>query len=86
MRRRLDSGHDSASGRPGRLILVTLMLALILGAASPLYPQFVKIEAGASDLLPSAGGTISLESSHYTSYFSAGTIDGGFLCIATHHE
>ena len=78
MSRRLDAGCDAVSARPGRTTLVTLVLAFILGAASPLYPQFVKIEAGASDLLPSAGGTISLESSHYNSYISAGTIDGAF--------
>ena len=79
MRRRLDArARDGVSGRPSRLTLVTLMLVFMLGAAPPLYPQFIKIEAGASDLLPSAGGSIGLESSRYSSYFSAGTIDGSF--------
>lgn len=79
MTRRLDTGpRDAVSERKSRLTFVTLVLGFILGAASPLYPQFVKIEAGASDLLPSAGGAISLESSHYSSYFGAGTIDGAF--------
>jgi hypothetical protein len=77
MRTRDAAARDGMPRRPN-LAFVTLVLAFLFGLASPLCAQFVKIEAGASDLLPSAGGRISFESSHYTSYFSAGVLDGAF--------
>ena len=40
--------------------------------------QLIKVEAGASDLLPSEGGTISFQGSNYTGYLGAGNLSGAF--------
>jgi len=56
-----------------------LIAACFLGLfASVTNAQLVRIEAGASDLLPSAGGSIGLQGPNYTGYFGAGDLRGAF--------
>jgi len=40
--------------------------------------QFIRVEAGASDLLPSAGASVNFQGSNYTGYLGVGEIDGTF--------
>ncbi len=43
-----------------------------------LSAQVIKIEAGASDILPSQGGSINFQGENYEGYVGAGDIDGAF--------
>src|SRR5947208_12632957 len=58
-------------------------LALLLGAWLLVWPgslagQVIKVEAGASDILPSQGGSINFQGENYEGYVGAGDIGGVF--------
>jgi hypothetical protein len=63
--------------------LVLATVALLLCGWGILFPaalsaQVIKVEAGASDILPSQGGSIHIEGENYQGYVGAGDIDGVF--------
>jgi hypothetical protein len=63
--------------------LVLTVVVLLLGFWLLLFPrslpaQVIKIEAGASDILPSQGGSISFQGENYEGYVGAGEIGGVF--------
>jgi hypothetical protein len=55
-----------------------LVLGLIAGFVCPLRAQFISIAAGASNLVPAQGGSISFEGPQFSSYFGAGVLGGVF--------
>ena len=55
------------------LLLAGALLCLPSSAA-----QLIKVEAGASDLLPSQGGSVSFQGPNYAGYFGAGDLSGSF--------
>jgi hypothetical protein len=55
-----------------------LFLVCWLASLPAAHAQLVKIEAGASDLLPSEGGSIAFQGPNYTGYIGAGDISGSF--------
>lgn len=59
--------------------LVALLALVCSMAYSPLaYAQLIRVEAGASDLLPSQGGSVSFQGPNYAGYFGAGDLSGSF--------
>ena len=57
---------------------VVLVLICLLRISLPANAQFIRVEAGASDLLPSAGGSVNFQGPNYTGYLGVGEIDGVF--------
>jgi hypothetical protein len=62
---------------------LVLAVALLLGFGLLLCPhslsaQVIKVEAGASDILPSQGGSIHIQGENYEGYVGAGDIGGVF--------
>ena len=57
---------------------VVLILTFLLGISPSAAAQFIRIEAGASDLLPSAGASVNFQGPNYTGYLGVGEIDGMF--------
>jgi len=55
-----------------------LILTFLLGISPSAAAQFIRIEAGASDLLPSAGASVNFQGPNYTGYLGVGEIDGMF--------
>src|SRR5579872_101378 len=55
-----------------------LFLAWLLALSCPCSAQVIKLEAGASDMVPTQGGTINFEGQNYQGYFGAGELDGAF--------
>lgn len=63
--------------------LLITVVALLMGCRLLVVPrslsaQVIKIEAGASDILPSQGGSINFQGEHYEGYVGAGDIGGVF--------
>ena len=50
-------------------------LLLLAGSASA---QLIKVEAGASDMVPTVGGSVSLQGQGYEGYLGAGLLNGSF--------
>ncbi len=66
---------------PVKSSLLLTAVALLLGfelLVCPLSAQVIKIEAGASDILPSHGGSINFQGENYEGYVGAGDIGGVF--------
>lgn len=61
-----------------RVVRAALMAGCLLVFAASTFAQLIKVEAGASDLLPSQGGTISFQGPNYTGYLGAGEVNGAF--------
>lgn len=57
---------------------VVLILTFLLGISPSAAAQFIRIEAGASDLLPSAGASVNFQGPNYTGYLGVSEIDGMF--------
>ncbi|HEY6349643.1 MAG TPA: carboxypeptidase-like regulatory domain-containing protein [Candidatus Angelobacter sp.] len=55
-----------------------LFVACLLFFTGVTSAQFIRIEAGASDMVPSQGGTINFEGQNYKGYLGAGELDGAF--------
>jgi len=58
-------------------ICVKCLVSLLLLAGS-VSAQVIKVEAGASDMVPTVGGSISVQGQGYEGYFGAGLLDGVF--------
>jgi hypothetical protein len=56
------------------VLIFLCSVALAVGANA----QLVKVEAGASDVLASEGGSITFQGPNYTGYLGAGQLDGSF--------
>ena len=67
------SKHPNARALAALLLLASSMAYLPSASA-----QFIKVEAGASDLLPSEGGTITFQGANYAGYLGAGDLGGSF--------
>jgi hypothetical protein len=65
-------------GHSSHLPGAALILALVAGFVSPLHAQYISIEAGASNLMPAQGGSISFEGPKFSSYLGAGNFGGIF--------
>jgi len=59
-------------GHSSHLPGAALILALVAGFVSPLHAQYISVEAGASNLMPAQGGSISFEGPKFSSYLGAG--------------
>ena len=61
-------------------LTIVAWLLCVWGILFPgvLSAQVIKVEAGASDILPSQGGSIQIQGQNYESYVGAGDIDGVF--------
>jgi len=55
-----------------------LILGLVAGLVSPLHAQFITVGAGASNVVPARGGSISFEGPKFSSYFGVGDLGGVF--------
>jgi len=60
------------------LIQSALGLAFLLAFAVSASAQLIRVEAGASDMVPTAGGSVSIQGPGYEGYLGAGTLDGVF--------
>jgi hypothetical protein len=58
--------------------LPALWLACLFAFACPVSAQLIRVEAGASDMVPTQGGSISLQGPGYEGYLGAGELDGAF--------
>ena len=65
-------------GHSSHLPGAALILALVAGFVSPLHAQYMSVEAGASNLMPAQGGSISFEGPKFSSYLGAGNFGGIF--------
>jgi len=65
-------------GHSSHLPGAALILALVAGFVSPLHAQYISVEAGASNLMPAQGGSISFEGPKFSSYLGAGNFGGIF--------
>jgi hypothetical protein len=61
-----------------RICFAHLILVCCVVFTASANAQLVKVEAGASDLLPSEGGSISFQGPNYTGYLGVGQLDGSF--------
>ncbi len=55
-----------------------LSLNFLFAFAGPASAQLLKVEAGASNMVPSVGGSVSLEGPGFEGYLGAGMLDGQF--------
>lgn len=53
-------------------------LVSVLLLANPASAQLIKVEAGASDMVPTVGGSVSLQGQRYEGYLGAGLLNGSF--------
>jgi hypothetical protein len=61
------------------LKVATLALGIwLLAGPSALLGQVLRVEAGASDILPSQGGAINIQGENYEGYLGAGEVGGAF--------
>jgi len=67
-----------SGGHSSYLSGAALILGLVTGLVSPLHAQFISVEAGASNMVPAQGGSISFEGPNFSSYFGAGDLGGVF--------
>src|SRR6202140_792697 len=56
----------------------TLGLVFLLVSAVSASAQLIRVEAGASDMVPTVGGSVSIQGRGYEGYLGAGTVDGVF--------
>src|SRR5215831_14140836 len=63
---------------PKSFLLTAIGLACIVAGTVPAAAQFVRIEAGASDMVPSEGGALSFRGPNYEGYVGAGELNGSF--------
>jgi len=61
-------------------LFVQSILGLVysLVSAASASAQLIKVEAGASDMVPTVGGSVSIQAQGYEGYLGAGTVDGVF--------
>src|SRR5215831_12996419 len=59
-------------------LLFMMVWVALLAFSVPSYTQVVRVEAGASDMVPSQGGTISFQGPNYEGYLGAGELNGAF--------
>jgi hypothetical protein len=60
------------------LTVALLLISWLLALSGPLPAQVIRIQAGASDILPSQGGSINFQGENYEGYVGAGDINGAF--------
>jgi hypothetical protein len=60
------------------IVQSTLELFFLFVSATSASAQLIKVEAGASDMVPTVGGSVSIQAQGYEGYLGAGTIDGVF--------
>lgn len=60
------------------LAQLALGVGLIFTFARPISAQLIQVEAGASDMVPTLGGSISVQGQGYEGYLGAGVLDGAF--------
>src|SRR5262249_19175359 len=60
------------------LLAVVGVIAFFLVCVASAPAQFVRVEAGASDMVPSEGGTLSFRGPNYEGYLGAGELNGAF--------
>jgi hypothetical protein len=60
------------------LIQSALGLAFLLVFAVSVSAQLIRVEGGASDMVPTVGGSVSIQGQGYEGYLGAGTLDGVF--------
>ena len=63
--------------KSGHIIAAAISL-LLVAFHVPGHAQVVRIEAGASDMVPSQGGSISFQGANYQGYVGAGELNGDF--------
>src|SRR5262245_25739639 len=64
---------------PKSFLLSTVgLVTCFLACCVSLSAQFVRVEAGASDMVPSQGGTLSFRGPNYEGYAGAGELNGAF--------
>ncbi|HEV2992247.1 MAG TPA: hypothetical protein VG759_27685 [Candidatus Angelobacter sp.] len=59
-------------------IAAVILVSWLLAGTGALFGQVIKVEAGASDILPSQGGSINIQGENYEGYLGAGDIGGVF--------
>ena len=61
-------------------LIVQSILGLVFLLVSPASAsaQLIKVEAGASDMVPTVGGSLSIQTQGYEGYLGAGMLDGAF--------
>lgn len=64
--------------RPYQIALCATWLTLMLAFASTASAQLIKVEAGASDMVPTVGGSLSVQGPGYEGYLGAGVLSGAF--------
>jgi hypothetical protein len=64
--------------RPCQIALCATRLVLLLAFANSLSAQVIKVEAGASDMVPTVGGSVSVQGPGYEGYLGAGVLSGAF--------
>jgi hypothetical protein len=55
-----------------------LELVFLWVSAASASAQLIKVEAGASDMVPTVGGSVSIQTQGYEGYLGAGMLDGAF--------
>ncbi|HEY6249397.1 MAG TPA: carboxypeptidase-like regulatory domain-containing protein [Candidatus Angelobacter sp.] len=70
----------SPHAKSSLFLAIVAWLLCVWGILFPaaLSAQVIKVEAGASDILPSQGGSIQIQGENYQGYVGAGDIDGVF--------
>jgi hypothetical protein len=65
---------------PAKSLFVQSILELVflLVFAVSASAQLIRVEAGASDMVPTVGGSVSIQAQGYEGYLGAGTVDGVF--------
>jgi len=64
--------------RPCQIALSATWLTFVLAFASAVSAQVIKVEAGASDMVPTVGGSLSLQGPGYEGYLGMGVLSGAF--------
>jgi hypothetical protein len=64
--------------RPCRIALCATWLTLVGAVGSTVSAQVIKVEAGASDMVPTIGGSLSVQGPGYEGYLGAGLLSGAF--------
>jgi hypothetical protein len=59
-------------------VQLALAMGLIFVFARPMSAQLIRVEAGASDMVPTVGGSLSIQGQGYEGYLGAGVLDGAF--------
>ena len=64
--------------RPCQIALCATWLSFVLAFAGAVCAQVIKVEAGASDMVPTVGGSLSVQGPGYEGYLGAGVLSGAF--------